>query len=522
YSHSINLIYALQFGGGFWRSFDSGFTWQQMVTPFLDPGSFDVRSDGSICVFDMYARAIFQSVDSGQTWTEQAKGLGGDDWTLVANPSDNASMYFTVEPAALYSTTNGGATWKDTNTDVEGSIAIVPCFVFAGTEQHGILRSSNSGISWQSIGGPNVNRDNRMLCAIDPNLVFAIDPLGNIWATNNSGGDSVRASVFSASPDTLFQADTLLCDSLTRSVHFSISGCTPSSVSGWSIFGPDSGNFGASDLSNDSILVTLHRNAQGAQNAKLVLSLDNGSRDTIALSGYVSSPNSTIHLRTSNIITHAGDTISIPVYLSGNASLGATSIMLPFGIDTNILRTIGFDSTISGITVGALTYSGSTGTVLLQDSGLTLSGDTIIGYLRCVVYLADTIATTVTLQNPTLNSAAEPCNALSLTTDSVHILIAGCGDKFLLQFMKTGTVPLAIQSIVPDPASSLVGINFFNPTNAAISYQVIDALGETRLRGMAGTNALALDVSRMPAGMYFIRASTENGVFVARKFAVVR
>ncbi len=234
-----------------------------------------------------------------------------------------------------------------------------------------------------------------------------------------------------------------------------------------------------------------------------------------------------LYFKSSSITTAAGDTLEIPVYLSGNATLDSTFLTLPFGIDTNVLHPIGFHSAISGITAGSITYSGGTGTVPLQFSDLTLNGETLIGYLRCVVYLADTLATTVMLQIPSLTSANTPCTALSLTTDSVNILINGCGDKTLLQFMKTGTISLAIQSIVPNPSSDEITVLGVGLSQATID--VYDVLGRLTtpqpppipLHSIGG--GVAFDVSCLPNGLYYVRArNAATGMIASGKFVIER
>jgi hypothetical protein len=88
--------------------------------------------------------------------------------------------------------------------------------------------------------------------------------------------------------------------------------------------------------------------------------------------------------------------------------------------------------------------------------------------------------------------------------------------------MKTGQIPLGIQSITPNPAMNAVQINFINPLSSPISYEAIDALGATRLRGVTGEDALTLDVSWLAEGIYFFRAFTSGGVSVSREILVLR
>jgi hypothetical protein len=92
----------------------------------------------------------------------------------------------------------------------------------------------------------------------------------------------------------------------------------------------------------------------------------------------------------------------------------------------------------------------------------------------------------------------------------------------LQQFMKTGQIPLGIRSITPNPATGSTQINFINPTSALISYQIIDALGATRLRGVTGGEALTLDVSPLAEGVYFFRAFTPHGISASRKLLILR
>jgi len=65
-------------------------------------------------------------------------------------------------------------------------------------------------------------------------------------------------------------------------------------------------------------------------------------------------------------------------------------------------------------------------------------------------------------------------------------------------------------------------ITFINPTSAPISYAVLDALGQTREHGEVFGNTLSLDVSRLVPGVYFIRATGEDGISVSRQLVILR
>ena len=202
-----------------------------------------------------------------------------------------------------------------------------------------------------------------------------------------------------------------------------------------------------------------------------------------------------------------GDTISIPVYLSGTASLGATTITMPFGIDTNILWPVGFQPALQGLAVGSSYYSRGTETVLLQtDSSFSLTGQTLLGYLRCIVYLTDTLSTAITLPTANLNSTLLPCTALSLTTDSIAVNIVGCGTKILQQFLLGKPPVFAIRSIVPNPATNEITI-----IGGSGLFTIFDPLGRSY---SVPQNGNELDISSLPSGFYFVSDGISGAKFV--------
>jgi photosystem II stability/assembly factor-like uncharacterized protein len=394
-----------------------------------------------------------------------------------------------------------------------------------------MYRSTDAGTSWSVIqagsSGPSFT-ENDDYYRISPvavvgygAIVYACDYNGFLWKTTDGGDGSLSASaleprlefghdVFATGNDTLLMST---CSPSSMIVYYQNLSCAITKLDSISITGIGPSEYSLTSTNhNDCLLlpdttyVTLTPIKAGTYpitvNAHFVddeyNTIDTALNFTMLVNSGGTSIPLGLYIKPTNITTQPGDTISIPVYLSGNATLGATSIALPFGIDTNVLQPIGFYPAISGITVGSITYSGGMGAssamlaVPLQASGLTLSGETLIGTLRCIVYLADTLATSVTLAGASLTSTNSPCVALSLTTDSVSIAITGCGTATLLQFMKTGQIPLSIKSIVPNPAADeiTVWVAAVGDHHAisvgdhhAISYQVIDVLGTVRAEG---------------------------------------
>lgn len=77
-------------------------------------------------------------------------------------------------------------------------------------------------------------------------------------------------------------------------------------------------------------------------------------------------------------------------------------------------------------------------------------------------------------------------------------------------------------SIYPNPASGVAEISFINPTYAPVSYAVLDALGQTREQGEVFGNSLSLDVSRLVPGVYFIRATSGEGMSSLSQLVILR
>ncbi|HEX5316434.1 MAG TPA: hypothetical protein VFX22_07275, partial [Candidatus Kapabacteria bacterium] len=280
---------------------DSGNSWHTSIT---HPSIMTMTraSDGVLYVVSNYTNPgiVSASTDSGATWRPQPGLVGPDCWSIVADKCNPAMLYVTTENlsdnpwvSSLFVSSDRGATWAagfTDPTDVAGSVATAGSAAFAGTLTRGVLRSTDNGNTWETTGGPNGAGDNRGICMINENIAFALDHFGNIWGTFNGGADPIfitnEGSLTTVS-NTLFDGDTVSCDSLTRSIFFSRSGCAPPSISSASIIGTDAASYKLGTLTYDSIPVTLSGVTRGARNAQLVFTLDNGSSDTVALGGFI-------------------------------------------------------------------------------------------------------------------------------------------------------------------------------------------------------------------------------------------
>ena len=307
---SDSVIYALSdWDDKFYVTTNMGVTWQS--TPFggAEGVSFTLGKDGTIYVFSFPKLGnaplgwINSSTDAGRTWTSNTGYIDGDSYTLIADSCDSHRLYLASEDyvtrtdsfSHIFVSNDAGISWQAGFTAplgvIAGNISAGNLAVYAGTfDSKGVLRSLDRGQSWTRIGGPVIGWDTRDIVAFDDNIVFALGD-GGIWATYNSGGDSVHSSelngsTLSISPSTIFKSDTIGCDSITYSIYVQKTGCVPPYVQSWSISGTDSLSYRSGTFSNDSLPVTFLPNSSGDKHGQLIFKISDGSFDTVSLRGY--------------------------------------------------------------------------------------------------------------------------------------------------------------------------------------------------------------------------------------------
>lgn len=419
-----------------------------------------------------------------------------------------------------------------------------------------LFRSTDQGLSWKPIHKERGNNpdftemddaDFQNLSVVGYGAVVYADnvtPAPGLWKTTDGGDGTLSAaalapqfalghSSFEGSQDTLVLSS---CSQSNIEAYNQNIGCSYAKFDSISISGLNPSEFSivsthhcACQPMPDTSFIAFNVATTGTRNVTIHYHFTDDEFNQIDTSiqfilnvrpGGNQAP-ITLSFQSSSMNVSPGDTISVPIYLSGSASLGATRITLPFGVDTNILVPVGFQSVLAGLTVDSSYYSGGMETVqLLSDSNFTLNGSTLIGYLRCVVYLTDTLSTAITLPTATLNSSITPCVALSLTTDSIAINIVGCGTKILQQFMLGGGVAFGIQRIVPNPAQNEITIICGGKDATTHAFTISDPLGRsyslptTPNPLLEKEGAITFDISSLPSGVYFVSDGVSGAKFI--------
>ncbi len=346
FNGSAKIMHALDFSGIFYTSTDGGGNWVKSNVSGGEARSFAIAPDRTIYVqlsqdySNPYTGKVFISKDLGRTWQPGAGIVDGDSYTVSADSCDPNRLCLVNEQifnpsdgnAKLYLSADGGASWVTTASHptlfYSGTLTTTSDAIFAGTldtdysAKYGIVRSTDRGITWQSIGGPGVASDTRNIAAMNRNVVFAADPSGSIWLTTNGGGDSAKSAPLGSlalTPKSLFGRDTLTCDSIFREVAIARFGCPEPSIISSMIVGKDSQDYRIDSVGYDSIYLALQPRGTGLRSGMLVINLSDGSSDTLALNGFVLPYSGSATLSTNSLFesdTLHCDSLTLPVYIT--------------------------------------------------------------------------------------------------------------------------------------------------------------------------------------------------------------
>lgn len=135
----------------------------------VDPFDEDVIYAGSTSDFSLgKVGGFFKSIDSGATWDTLVRGVTVRD--IDIHPSNTQIIYLTgginyLTTFGIFKTTDGGMSWFRTDTSIHyvpeegpGVLAIDPLnpyTLYVGTSGFGtghLYRSKNGGLSWEKIG----------------------------------------------------------------------------------------------------------------------------------------------------------------------------------------------------------------------------------------------------------------------------------------------------------------------------------------------------------------------------------
>jgi photosystem II stability/assembly factor-like uncharacterized protein len=210
-------------GGATWTVADSGLpaagVWDVVAQPGSDTNAF-VTINGDTGV----SSAVYATTDGGSTWNPVGPAAAGiaalaiaSDHTIVAA---TGGVYQNSPPQALFTSTNGGASW----TALTAPPVQVSTFAFGATSATiyagsavttQVAVSTNGGVSWTLHSVDPSNRSSQIdaiaVDPLDPAVVYAGTDAGGLWQSPDSGaswtalstmGTRVASLTFSSSPGT--------------------------------------------------------------------------------------------------------------------------------------------------------------------------------------------------------------------------------------------------------------------------------------------------------------------------------
>ncbi|MFN8005666.1 MAG: BACON domain-containing carbohydrate-binding protein [Terriglobia bacterium] len=217
---------------GLQKSADGGVTWNRIETglPFLGPQALgtvivDPKTPSTLYVVaNMNGLVVYKSSDSGGQWQSSSAGIINVSTLTdpVIDPLNPNNLYIVGKDSnsnlgRIFKTSNGGGQWSPLDVGIATAnvqvIALAPsspASLHAGTLQHGILKSVNSGSTWVTKNtGIKVLIGHMVLDPSDKNVIYVgIPGLGVFrssdggynWVARNAGLGSLSIAALAISP----------------------------------------------------------------------------------------------------------------------------------------------------------------------------------------------------------------------------------------------------------------------------------------------------------------------------------
>lgn len=519
---------------GIFVSRDGGVTWTAIPVARGSVKTYGrwVTGSTSYMIAEDQAQTVNQlyvTNDFGATWAPTPAPTYVDCWSFAVDSCDPTKVYVMNEAgvvsnfpngdlSAVFVSTDLGTTWTTPYTpqriELCGSITASQNALFAQTMTKGILRSTDGGATWRSIGGPKNFWDTRFVIAANDNVVFAVDGNdGSVWRTLNSGGDSLalpqtKAGGLKFTDDSLFNTDSLLaCGSeIVRPLHFRTFGCIPPQLGSITIL--DSTNYYYAITQGDSINVTFHPMSGGAP-TKMSIKLSDGTYDTIYLVGTVK-PSKPLTIAAVDQATDTiGGTVYVPITAAGLDAPRDLELVVRYDPS---LRYIGSYSAANVLLdIPGERWAGRSKIYIAGATSGVVLGHVVLDAYPDSVNISHVYFDSVVVTNP--DPPCEYAYAGILPLPAAITPPSGCGDQIITNFLLNGTMPSL--TIRPNPAANRIELES-DRSLGTVTVDILDELGATRLsctRELTAGQPRAIDVGQLAAGTYHVRVS--NGATVS-------
>jgi photosystem II stability/assembly factor-like uncharacterized protein len=540
-------------------SHDGGVTWkEQSALPWTE--DFMNLPDGSSMTFESdwpqpNVGWLYHSYDHGDTWNQLPGSVEADSWSFGVSGCDLNTYYVVNEQLAgvqkdeshFWVTWDGGTNWSNTlslNTqEMKGAIATAGHCVFLPTLSSGIMRSTDLGKTWKSIGGPEISFDSRLIAAISENEIITVGVAGDVYYTRNSGGDSVKAigtaPIQFNSIDQSFLPAT--CTDLDTAVYLATGACSAGgtleklSLKGSPAFALlDTAGLPRALSTYDSIKLRYTGVSGAKDTAYLTVTWSTGGRvsDTLitligsgqnafmamsrSLGTLIAQPYSTVKVSIGAILPASYSAItrkirSIKYILSFDSNL---LDLLPTKLLQLITPPVGWSVSAATITPGllAVTLSNATGAAIADQLDL--------GSVLFSTFPAQEHSTLITFQKLELQDSTETSDfCISSEGDFIANVVIG----------SAGVASAGVQSdfqLFPDPVSrgGNAHLQLSFARSSEFSVAVYDVLGRVVAKEsfgifLPGAHEIDLPLTGLIAGTYYLR-SMIDGQVMTRKLTI--
>jgi len=547
FGSTANDVYVGSENSIMWISHDGGSTWKSQATlPWAH--DFSNMPDGSMLMYQSeyginHVGRMYRSLDRGDSWTPLSGVTNDDSWNYAVSGCDAKTIYVVNEQTAgpnlnqsiVYVSRDGGASFSPTLTlatnELLAPVAVAGQAVFVATLTSGIMRSTDFGQTWKSIGGPRTAFDSRDLVALSPNELFAVDIGGDLYHTTNSGGDSLTSTGTGASTVTFLGTTHTIsratCDARDTSVFLASDVCAvPGILDSLRLTGSSAFQLRTSDKlprtisSFDSIPIR-YSGFQGSRDtAFLHITYTTGTvtHDTvILLIGNSLSDFSALSIPDGTLKSPPGTTLLVPVGASLPSAFDASHKnvievtyvvtfdnalldMTPSKLSQLVHPPTGWTFKSASIVPGALTATFS------NPNHLPITDHFDLGSLLFSTFQGAANATVVRFASL----------QLTLDTGVVNFCVGGEGDFIAHVIILSSGVeqtasPFTAISVYPDPshAGSTITLSLQLEQASSMTIEVLNILGESLEQQAfttmsAGNHTITLSPLTSP-GTYYVR-----------------
>ena len=219
-------------------------------------GGVSIVSNGNSIVYSHHLGYTMRSTTGGLSWTRMETGASSfESWSLYAIPNSTiiirASEVNYGQLSEIDRSSDSGASWQavysfpnNPNTPAIGDIdgdggAIYLQLTKGAYPDSGLLRSTDSGLTWQQVNGPIHRCDSRSLSVVDCGaVVYAVDdsdwwdnkyaplPFVRLWRTSDGGDGALQQRAYNPSLATDTIPKISLCNSSTGLVEIFSNRCS--------------------------------------------------------------------------------------------------------------------------------------------------------------------------------------------------------------------------------------------------------------------------------------------------------